>query len=179
MTMQRPSSSVTMSRALARAALVASGALFLAQGGAKALDPAGYLAALDAFHVLAPARLGALSLGALGLAWTVLELLAGGAMLYGGLARAPRTKLPLAGIAIAIGLSFTYLALDVGALARHVPTAGSTSFGAYLAQPLTASVLAQDTLVIVLLAWLFTRVVTWWTPRYLRSNVTPFAVIDH
>src|SRR4051794_38463659 len=63
------------------------GVLFLAQGLGKALDPTGYMAALDTFHVLRPAALTPLSLAALALSWTVLELLAGVAMLYGGLAR--------------------------------------------------------------------------------------------
>ena len=77
----------------ARWVLLVFGALLCAQGLAKALDATGYMAALDAFHMLRPAALAPLSLGALALAWTVLELLAGVAMLYGGLSRTPAKQL--------------------------------------------------------------------------------------
>lgn len=141
-----------------RLGLTAFGTLFLVQGVAKALDPVSFMAGLDAFHAIAPAALGPLSLGALGLAWTVLELLAGVAMLYGGLARAPSSALPRAGLELALGLSFSYLALDAGALARRVTGARSLLFGAYLAQPLSWLVLFDQALAIAVLAWLFTRV---------------------
>lgn len=159
-----------------RLGLMAFGSLFLVQGIAKALDPVAFMAGLDAFHVLAPAALGPLSLGALGLVWTVLELLAGVAMLHGGLARAPGRELPRAGIELALGLSFTYLALDAGALARHLTGARSLLFGGYLAPPLSWLVAFDQALAIAVLAWLFTRAMAW--PGYFRSNVTPLAVID-
>lgn len=113
------------------------GLIFVAQGLGKALEPTGYMAALDAFHVLGPAALGPLELAALALTWTVVELLAGVALLYGWLARAPAKRLVLAGIALALGISCTYLALDLGALARHLPIPNCTRFGAYLAQRLS------------------------------------------
>jgi len=136
-------------------ALTVLGVLFLAQGLGKALDPAGYMAALDAFHVLTPAALTPLKLGALALTWTVLEVLAGVAMLYGGLARAPSTSLTLAGLMLALGLSCAYLTLDVGALLRHLPIENCTRFGAYLPQRVTRLVLAEDTVMIAVLALLF------------------------
>ena len=151
-----------------RLGLTAVGSLFLVQGIAKALDPVSFMAGLDAFHVIAPAALSPLSLGALGLGWTVLELLAGVAMLYGGLARAPRRELPRAGIELALGLSFTYLALDAGALARRLTAARSLVFGAYLAQPLSWLVVFEQALAIALLAWLFTRITA--SPGYFGTS---------
>jgi hypothetical protein len=145
----------------ARWGLTVYGVVFLSQGLGKTLDPDGYLAALDAFHVLQPAALGPLSLGALGLMWTVLELLAGVAMLYGGLARAPAKQLPMAGLALALGLSCAYLSLDVGAFARHVPIQNCTCFGTYLAQRLSWFVVLQETAVIALLTWLFASTAKW------------------
>jgi len=145
----------------ARWGLTALGLLFVAQGVGKAVDPNGYLAALDAFHVLKPAALGPLSLGALGLAWTVLELLAGVAMLYGGLARAPAKQLAEGGVMLALGLSCAYLVLGAGALARHLPIANCTCFGTFLAQRLSPVVLLQEAAVIALLAWLFTSTTQW------------------
>lgn len=141
--------------------LVPFGVLFLAQGLGKAVDPTGYMAALDAFHVLRPAALTPLSLGALALSWTVLELLAGVAMLYGGLARAPAKELALAGLALALGLSGGYLALELGAFARHLPIQSCTSFGAYLGQRLTWGVLVQEALVIGALTWQVTKLARW------------------
>jgi hypothetical protein len=145
----------------ARWGLTVYGLVFVAQGVGKALDPNGYMAALDAFHVLRPAALGPLSLGALGLVWTVLELLAGVAMLYGGLARAPAKQLTLAGIMLAFGISCAYLTLDVGAYARHLPIENCTCFGVYLRQRLSWFVILQESAVIVLLGWLFTTVMRW------------------
>ncbi len=127
-----------------RLGLVLMGVLFLAQGGGKALDPTGYMAALDAFHVLRPAMLAPVSLGALALVWTVLELLAGVAMLYGGLARTPAHPLVLAGLMVALGLSCAYLSLDAGAYVRHLPIANCTVFGSFLPQRLSWLVLPQE-----------------------------------
>jgi hypothetical protein len=135
------------------------GVLFVAQGAAKALDPVGYMAALDAFHVLRP--LAPVSLGALALTWTVLELLAGVAMLYGGLSRTPAKPLALAGVMLALGLSAAYLTLDLGALARHLSIENCTCFGAYLPQKLSWFVLFQELYVIALLSWLATTVTKW------------------
>jgi hypothetical protein len=160
----------------ARIGLVLCGLLFLAQGLAKAVDPVAYMAGLEAFHVIAPAALGPLALGALALAWTALELLAGVAMLHGGLARTPRPRLTGAGLEVALGLSFTYLALDAGGLGRHLASARSTLFGAYLAQPLSWLLVVEEFLAIAVLASLFTRLA--WPRRYLRSNAMPLAVID-
>lgn len=145
----------------ARWGLTAFGLVFVAQGLGKALDPDGYLAALYAFHVLKPAALGPLSLGALGLVWTVLELLAGVAMLYGGLSRAPAKQLALSGVMLALGLSCAYVALDVGAFARHLPIQNCTCFGTYLVQPLSWFVLLQEITVIAVLTWLFTSTMRW------------------
>lgn len=145
----------------ARWGLVVYGLVFLAQGIGKALEPTGYMTALEAFHVLKPAALGPLSLGALALIWTVLELLAGVAMLYGGLSRTPAKQLTLGGIMLALGLSCAYLSLDVGAFARQLPIENCTCFGAYLPQKLSWFVLAQEILVIALLTWLFTSVTRW------------------
>ena len=159
---RRPSSSLSfVPPVAARWGFVALGLLFVTQGIGKAVDPDGYLAALDAFHLLKPAALGPLSLGSLGLAWTVLELLAGVAMLYGGLARAPAKPLAQAGIMLGLGLSCAYLALGAGALARHLPIANCTCFGTYLAQRLSAVVLLEEALVIAALAWLFTSTMRW------------------
>jgi hypothetical protein len=156
----------------ARWGLTVYGLVFVAQGLGKTLDPNGYLAALDAFHVLKPAALGPLKLGALGLTWTVLELLGGVAMLYGGLSRAPAKQLVLAGIMLALGLSCAYLSLDVGAFARHLEIANCTCFGTYLPQRLSWFVLAQETAVIGLLTWLFTSTMRWPSLEQLRP-VTP------
>lgn len=160
--MQRPSSSpssVPLRRA--RWGLTAYGLLFLAQGLGKTLDPDGYLAALTAFGVLRPVAWWPLSLGALGLVWTVLELLAAVAMLYGGLARAPAKQLVLSGVMLALGLSCAYLSLDAGALARHLPIQNCTCFGTYLAQRLSWFVIAQESAVTALLGWLFTSIWKW------------------
>jgi len=145
----------------ARWGLTALGLLFVAQGLGKAVDPDGYLASLDAFHLLRPAALGPLSLGALGLAWTVLELLAGVAMLYGGLARAPAKQLAQSGITLALGLSVAYLVLDAGALARHLPIANCTCFGTFVAQRLSPVVLLEEAVVIAVLGWLFASSMRW------------------
>jgi hypothetical protein len=154
---QRTSSSLSFVPARhARWALIACGLVFVAQGLGKAVDPDGYLAALYAFHVLQPVAWWPLSLGALGLTWTVLELVAGGAMLYGGLGRAPTKGVALSGVMLALGLSCAYLALDAGALARHLTIANCTCFGSYLAQRLSWFVLLQETTVIAFLTWLFT-----------------------
>lgn len=154
----------------ARWGLTVYGLVFLAQGLGKALDPDGYLAALDAFHVLKPAALGPLSLGSLGLLWTVLELLAGVAMLYGGLARAPAKQLALSGVMLALGLSCAYLALDVGALARHLPIQNCTCFGTYLPQRLSLLVVLQETAVIALLSWVFTSTWKWPSLDHVAAN---------
>ena len=161
LTKRRSSSPWSVPPRNVRWGLTVFGLLFVAQGLAKAVDPDGYLAALDAFHVLRPAALGPLSLGALGLAWTVLELLAGVAMLYGGLARAPAKQLAGAGVMLALGLSFAYLALDVGALARHLPIQNCTCFGTYLAQRLSPSIVLQETTVIALLLWVLSSTSKW------------------
>lgn len=141
--------------------LVVYGLVFVAQGLGKALDPRGYMAALDAFHVLGPSAFASLSLGSLALLWTVLELLAGVAMLYGGLARAPAKQLSLGGISLALGLSVAYLSLDLGAMARALPIENCTCFGSYLPQALSWIVIAQEVIVIALLSWLFTTVLRW------------------
>ncbi len=158
---RRSSSLSFVPQVAARWGLVALGLVFVAQGMGKAVDPDGYLAALDAFHLLKPAALGPLSLGALGLSWTVLELLAGVAMLYGGLARAPAKQLAQAGVMLAVGLSFAYLALDAGALARHLSIASCTCFGPYLAQRVSPVALVEEGFVIALLAWLFASTMRW------------------
>ena len=159
---QRRSSSLSFLPARkARWGFTALGVVFLAQGLGKTLDPNGYLAALDAFHVLKRAALWPLSLGALGLSWTLLELLAGVAMLYGGLSRAPAKQLALAGVMLALGLSCASLSLDVGALARHLPIPNCTCFGTYLAQRVSWFVLLQETTVIALLTWLFRSTSNW------------------
>jgi hypothetical protein len=157
----------------ARWGLTLFGLVFVAQGGAKAVDPTGYMAALDAFHVLKPAALGPLSLGALGLGWTLLELLAGVAMLYGGLARAPAKQLPLAGIMLGAGMSCAYLSLYAGAYARHLPIHSCTCFGAYLAQPLSRFVLLEEGAVVALLAWLFTTVMKWPSLEHVGRRMRP------
>ena len=160
--MQRPSYSLSsLPPRKARWGLTAFGLVFVAQGLGKALDPDGYLAALTAFRVLDPVAWWPLALGALGLSWTVLELLAGVAMLYGGLARAPAKQLALSGVMLALGLSCAYLALDVGALARHLPIRSCTCFGTYLAQRLSWFVVLQETTVLTLLTWLFASTSRW------------------
>lgn len=156
----------------ARWGLTAYGLVLLAQGLGKTLDPDGYLAALDAFHVLKPAALEPLSLGALGLSWTVLELLAGVAMLYGGLSRAPAKQLALSGVMLALGLSCAHLALDIGALARHLPIENCTCFGTYFAQRLSWFVLLQETTVLALLAWLFRSTSKWPSLDHVARNGT-------
>jgi hypothetical protein len=159
---QRLNSSLTfLPSRRARWALTVFGLVFLAQGLGKAIDPTGYMAALDAFHVLEPAALSPLKLGALALTWTVVELLAGVALLYGGLARAPAKQLTLAGVTLALGISCTYLALDLGALARHLPIRNCTCFGIFLPQKLSWIVIAQEAVVIGLLSWLFVSVMKW------------------
>lgn len=139
---------------LARWGLTAFGFLFLAQGLGKALDPTGYMGALDAFRVLTPAALSPLTLGALALAWTLVELGAGALILHGGLSRAPARSVTLTGLGLALGISLAYLALDVGALARHLPIDNCTCFGTYVPQGLSWSSLAQKAAVVALLAWL-------------------------
>ncbi len=176
--MQRSSSSLSLPSLLpsrkARWALTVYGLVFLAQGLGKALDPDGYLAALAAFRVLEPEALWPPSLGLL---WTVLELLAGVAMLYGGLARAPAKQLALGGIMLALGLSCAYFSLDVGAFARHLPIQNCTCFGSYLPQRLSWLVVAQETAVIALLTWLFTSTMRW--PSLDRARVAPPPMHPH
>ena len=162
----------------ARWGLTVYGLVFIAQGLGKTLDPNGYLAALDAFHVLEPAALGPLKLGALGLTWTVLELFAGVAMLYGGLSRAPAKQLVLPGIMLALGLSCAYLSLDVGALARHVAIQNCTCFGTFLPQRLSWFVLAQESAVIGLLTWLFTSTMRWPSLNHV-GRIAPAAPLHH
>jgi hypothetical protein len=140
--------------------LTGFGLLFFAQGAAKAVDPNGYMASLDAFHQVQPAALSPLSLGALGLAWTLLELLGGVAMLYGGLARTPAKRLALGGVMLALGITAAYLSLDLGALAHHLATP-STTFGSYLAEPTSVLVVVQQATVFVTLAAVFTSVLRW------------------
>jgi hypothetical protein len=154
----------------ARWGLTVYGLVFVAQGLGKTVDPNGYLAALDAFHVLKPAALGPVKLGALGLSWTVLELLAGVAMLYGGLSRAPAKQLALSGVMLALGLSCAYLSLDLGALARHLTIANCTCFGTYLPQRLSWFVIAQEAVVIGLLTWLFTSTMRWPSLDHVGAN---------
>ena len=141
--------------------LVGFGILFVVQGLGKAIDPRGYMAALDAFHVLRPTAFESLSLGSLALLWTVLELLAGVAMLYGGLSRAPAKQLSLGGISLALGLTVASLSLTIGALGRHLPIANTTVFGSYAAQSLSWLVIAQEAIALGLLSWLFTSVLKW------------------
>jgi hypothetical protein len=160
----------------ARSGLTVFGLVFVAQGLGKAVDPTGYMAALDAFHVLEPAALGPLELGALALTWTVVELLAGVALLYGGLARAPAKQLALAGIVLALGISCTYLALDLGALARHLPIQNCTCFGAYLPQRLSRIVIVEESAVIALLSWLFVSVMKWPSLNHVVRPVRPRAL---
>jgi len=118
------------------------GAVFLAQGIGKALEPTGYMLALDAFQVLRPGAHGPVKLGALALTWTVLELVAAVAMLHGGLARTPQKPAVLAGVMLALGLSCAGLVLDLGALARHLPAT-------------TPLAIAQQLAALALLTWLF------------------------
>src|SRR3954467_5511733 len=150
----------------ARLCLVLVGALLCMQGLAKALDPTGYMAALQAFHVLHPVAFGPVSLGALALVWTVLELLAGVAMLYGGLLRTPWMPLVRAGLLVALGLSGAYLVLDAGALARHLPTASSTLLG----QRVSWIVMAEEAYVSAVLVWLI-RASLW--SRWPDARRTP------
>lgn len=145
----------------ARWGLTVFGLVLLGEGLGKALDPIGYMAGLDGFHVLQPASLSPLKLGALALVWTVVELLAGVALLYGGLSRAPAKQLAMGGIVLALGVSCAYLSLDAGALVRHLPIQNGTHFGAYLPQRLSWLVLAQEAAVIALLARLFVSVMKW------------------
>jgi hypothetical protein len=145
----------------ARWGLAVVGALFFAQGLGKAIDPTGYMAALDAFHVLRPATHAPLSLGALALVWTVLELFAGVAMLYGGLSRTPAKQLGLAGLLLALGLSCAYLALAAGAHLRSLSIPNGTCFGSFLGQRLSWSTLLQEASEIATLVWLFTNVLRW------------------
>lgn len=160
----RPSSSSAFAFLPSRKArwgLTVFGLLVLGQGLGKAVDPVGYMAALDAFHVLAPASFGPLKLGSLALVWTVVELLAGVALLYGGLSRAPAKQLTMAGIALALGSACATLSLEAGALARRLPIQNSATFGSYLAQKLAWLALVQEAVVIALLAWLFVSVMKW------------------
>jgi hypothetical protein len=141
--------------------LVLAGLVFLAQGLGKALDPTGYMAALERFQVLHAAAFAPLSLGALALGWTVLELLASVAMLYGGLSRAPAKQLLLGGLVLAFGLSFGYLMLGLGAFARGLTIANCTCFGSFFPQRLTWAVIGQEALMLGLLGWLFARTARW------------------
>jgi hypothetical protein len=68
-------------------------------------------------------------------------------------------------------LSAAYLALDIGALARHLPITNCTCFGTYLAQRLSPFVVLQETTVVALLVWLLASVSTWpSTNRDARRN---------
>jgi hypothetical protein len=94
------------------------------------------------------------------------------AMVYGGLARAPAKELALAGVMVALGLSSAYLALEVGALARHLPIQSCTCFGSYLAQRLSWFVIVQETAVMALLTWLFRSTARW--PSLAQLGKQPF-----
>lgn len=144
------------------------GIVFLAQGLGKAVDPTGYMAALDKFHSGAHAGFFAVPLAAVALTWTVLEVACGVAMLHGGLARAPSKNVTLAGIVLALGLSFAYLSLDVGALARGLPIDNCTCFGAYLPQKLGWLAMATELYVIGALAWTAHTTLRW-ADRWGRS----------
>jgi hypothetical protein len=150
----------------ARWSLTLLGALFLTQGLAKALDPAGYMAALARFEIFAsvdPTTFagGSVALGTAALGFTAAELLAGVAMLLAGLSSAPPRRLSFAGVLAALGLSAVMLALQGGALARGLDLDNVGRFGAYLAQPLSGLTLAQELCVAVLLA-LHARAIALW-----------------
>jgi hypothetical protein len=152
-------------------ALAVVGLVFLGQGLAKALDPVGYMSALEAFR-LSPAALGPLALGSLALSWTALELLSGVAILYGGLARSPAMHLTAAAIVVATGLSCASLILDLGGLARHLPLPNGTIFREHLPARFSwlALALLQAALIAVL-AWLFARVSTWSSARRVARRM--------
>jgi hypothetical protein len=156
----------------ARWVLVLFGALFVAQGLGKALDPTGYMAVLAQLHAR-PALLAPVSLGALALCWTVLEILAGVAIMYGGLSRTPAKQLALAGMMLALGLSCAYLSLTLGAYARQVPIESCTFFGRYLPQRLSWFVLLQETYVVAMLAWLFSIVLRWPSLDHVDAPLRP------
>lgn len=134
--------------------LTALGGLFLVQGLTKAFEPTGYMAALDKFHSGAHGdTFLAVPLASVALGWTAVELASGVAMLHGGLARAPSKGMTLAGVVLALGLSFAYLSLDVGALARGLPIDNATAFGAYLPHHLGWAAIASELCAIAALCW--------------------------
>lgn len=148
--------------------LTVLGTLFFAQGLGKAIEPTGYMAALDKFHSGAHTGFFAVPLAAVALVWTVLELASGVAMLHAGLARVPSKAVALAGLVVALGLSFAYLSLDVGALARGLAIDNCACFGVYLPQKLGWLAIATQLYVIGALAWTGHTTLRW-ADRWGRS----------
>jgi hypothetical protein len=150
----------------ARWVLTLLGALLLTQALAKALDPAGYMAALarfDIFPSVDPHTFagGAVGLGAVALAFTAAELFAGVAMLTAGLSNAPSRRVSLAGVVTALGLTGAMLALQLGALVRGLAIDNVTRFGSYLGQSLSGLSVAQDACIVVLLAVNLKAILGW------------------
>lgn len=142
--------------------LTALGGVFLVQGLTKAFEPTGYMAALDQFHSGAHGdAFFAVPLASVALSWTAVELASGVAMLHGGLARAPSKTLTLAGLVLALGLSFAYLSLDVGAFARGLHIENATGFGAYFPQPLGWAAIASELCAIAALCWAAHATLKW------------------
>jgi hypothetical protein len=124
------------------------GAILVAQGAGKLLDVRGYFAALGRFQMI-PAR----AVAAVGIAWMASELFAGVGLLVAGLAASPPRSLGLAAAGAAFAGAIGYAVLTVGARVRGVWVANCTCFGIFLPQPLSASVLLQDTLMIAWTGW--------------------------
>lgn len=149
-----------------RWAMAYMGALFVAQGVGKALDPAGYVDALTQFPLVGPVGAGWLAP-----VWTSAELVVGAAMFVAALARRLPRSLARFGTFGAMGVALGYTTLVVHGLALGAEVANCTCFGVFLPQRLSAFVLLQEIVVWIVLASLVRRVQR--APSQEPSLVTP------
>jgi hypothetical protein len=137
---------------LRRALFVALGLVFLAQGLGKLVDPTAYMLALTTFRVIAPVTLTPLSLAAVTLAWTALEIAVAVVMLKGALSRRPRARHTLATALVGLGIMAAYFSLELGALARGLEVPSTTSLGGLVHVPLSLATLVLQACVALALA---------------------------
>lgn len=130
------------------------GALLLAQGLGKLVEPRAYVSALYAFDFTTSAGLA----WGVGILWTTLELAAGAGLLATGLGARPSRRGARRASWGALLVALAYALLTTQAFARGLEIANCTCFGGYLPQRLSGFVLAQDALLVAWSAWVLLRV---------------------